>query len=53
MTIEIDLDADILEICIKFMHYKHINRRPQVLERPDFPVVPEKALDVLKAAIYL
>ena len=50
--IKLDIPADILEICLKYMHYKTINRRISY-QRPNFPIEPPKALDVLKAALYL
>ena len=36
--IKLKIDSEILEICIKFMHYKFINR--QVRVRPEFPIEP-------------
>ena len=50
--IHLDINAEILETCIKFMHYKLINREIST-ERPDFDIDPEIALQVLEAAIYL
>lgn len=50
--IQLDIKSDILEICIKFMHYKTVNRKVS-FERPPFPIAPNEALDVLKASIYL
>ena len=50
--IQLDIDKDILEICLKFMHYKTVNRKVS-FERPPFHIDPAKALDVLKASIYL
>ena len=50
--INLDLPSDILEICIKFMHYKYVNRKVS-FERPPFPIEPELGKEVLKAAIYL
>ena len=37
--IVLDIDSEILEICIKFMHYKIINRKVTT-ERPPFPIDP-------------
>ena len=50
--IKLKIEAEILEICIKFMHYKFINRQV-TFTRPEFPIHPDKALQVLEAAIYL
>ena len=50
--IKLELNAEILEICIKFLHYKVINRQVS-FERPPFPIEPEVALKVLEASIYL
>ena len=50
--IQLEITSDILEICIKFMHYKVVNRKVS-FDRPPFPIDPSQALDVLKAAIYL
>ena len=50
--IKLDITSEILEVCIKFMHYKVVNRKVSC-DRPPFPIAPEKALDVLKASIYL
>jgi hypothetical protein len=50
--IQLEITAEILEICIKFMHYKTVNRKISV-ERPQFPIEATQALDVLKASIYL
>lgn len=50
--IQLDITAEILEICIKFMHYKTINRKVS-RDRPNFHIEPSQALDVLKASIYL
>jgi hypothetical protein len=50
--IHLEITADILEICIKFMHYKTINRKISG-DRPNFPIEAGQALKVLKASIYL
>ena len=50
--IQLEVTSDILEICIKFMHYKTVNRKVS-FDKPPFPIEPHQALDVLKAAIYL
>ena len=50
--IKLDINSEILEVCIKFMHYKVVNRKVS-FDRPPFPSEPTKALDVLKASIYL
>ena len=56
-VIELDLPCDILEICIKFMHYKTVNRRIEFKapsnKPPPFNIEPSESLKVLKAAIYL
>ena len=51
-AIELDVTAEILEICLKFMHYKTVNRKVS-FERPPFHIEPALALEVLKASIYL
>ena len=51
-AIKLDVDAEILEICIKFMHFKYINRQISV-ERPNFEIDPNLALRVLQASCYL
>ena len=50
--IKLDISAEILEICIKFMHYKLVNRMVS-FERKEFHIDPVQVPDVLKAAIYL
>ena len=50
--IHLDIEAEILEICIKFMHYKLINRKIS-MERPSFDIEPAIALRVLEAATQL
>ncbi|CDW82758.1 UNKNOWN [Stylonychia lemnae] len=50
--ISLDINAEILEICVKYLHYKLIYRKVS-FARPPFPIEPKIALDVLKAAIYL
>jgi hypothetical protein len=55
-TRQIKLDnikADILEICIKYMHYKMIYQYSAPDAREKFNIEPLKALKVLNAAIYL
>lgn len=48
----LDISSEILEVCIKFMHFKLINREIS-MERPNFDIEPTIALQVLEAAIYL
>uniref|UniRef100_A0A7S3CMD2 Elongin-C n=1 Tax=Strombidium rassoulzadegani TaxID=1082188 RepID=A0A7S3CMD2_9SPIT len=48
----LNITSDILEVCIKFMHYKTVNRKIS-FQRPNFDIDKEIALDVLKASIYL
>ena len=50
--IQLEITSEILEICIKFMHYKTVNRKISA-ERPPFPIESTQALDVLKASYYL
>ena len=50
--IKLDISSEILEICIKFMHFKLINRKVS-FARPPFPIEPSLALEVLRASIYL
>ena len=50
--IQLEIDSSILEICIKFLHFKTVNRRVS-FDRPPFPIEPTDALNVLKASIYL
>merc|ERR1711957_472554 len=50
--IELDIPSDILEICIKYMHYKVIYKNLPG-RRPKFDLDPKAALRVLEAAIYL
>ena len=38
--IQLDITSDILEICIKFMHYKTVNRKVSI-DRPNFPIEPQ------------
>ena len=47
-----NIQGDILEICIKYMHYKIINRRVS-FDAPEFQIDPDVAKDVLAAAIFL
>ena len=42
-----------MEICIKFMHFKFVNKRVSIRDGKKFHIEPELALEVLKAAIYL
>jgi hypothetical protein len=51
-VINLAIKTDILEICLKYLHYKLIYRSVS-FERPPFNIAPEFALDVLKAAMYL
>lgn len=51
-TIHLNIKTEILEICLKYLHYKLIYRNVS-FERPPFHIAPEHALEVLKAAIYL
>lgn len=51
--VRLDIDSDILEITVKYMHYKVIYRDLPHDQRPEFYIDPPKALDVLNAAIYL
>ena len=51
--IKLKVPSDILEVCIKFMHYKLINRKVNPNARPEFPIEADKALKVLEASIYL
>ena len=48
-----EMPARILEICIKYMHYKMIYQYLPHEQRPQFHIDPACALDVLNAAIYL
>ena len=50
--IKLKLSSEILETCLNFMHYKHINREVS-FARPEFQIEPDMALKVLEAAIYL
>lgn len=50
--ISLQIKTDILETCLKYLHYKLIYRSVS-FERPPFPIGAEQALDVLKASIYL
>jgi len=50
--IKLDIAAEILEICIKYMHYKMIYRNLPG-RRPKFDLNPKIALKVLEASIYL
>ena len=47
--IHLDIESEILDMCIKFMHYKLINRKIS-MERPAFDIEPAIALRVLEAA---
>lgn len=51
-VINLAIKTEILEICLKYLHYKLIYRNVS-FERPPFNIAPEFALDVLKAAMYL
>ena len=51
--VKLDIPSEILEITIKYMHYKVIYRDLPMEDRPEFHIEPPKALDVLNAAIYL
>jgi hypothetical protein len=51
-VINLAIKTDILEICLKYLHYKLIYRNVS-FARPPFNISPEHALDVLKAAMYL
>jgi len=51
--ISLDLPSTILEVCIKYMHYKLIYAPLAPEQRPEFAIEPVMALDVLNAAIYL
>ena len=51
--IKLNITAEILEVCIKYMHYKVIFQSLPVSARPDFTIAPPIAHNVLKAAIYL
>lgn len=51
-VINLAIKTDILEICLKYLHYKLIYRNVS-FDRPPFNISPEHALDVLKAAMYL
>ena len=50
--ITLDIPSDILEICIKYLHYKMIYKNLPG-RRPKFDLAPPVALRVLEAAIYL
>ena len=50
--ITLELPSDILEICIKYLHYKMIYKDLPG-RRPNFDLAPNVALKVLEAAIYL
>ena len=51
--VKLDIDSKILEITVKYMHYKVIYRDLPLEQRPEFHIDPPNALDVLNAAIYL
>jgi hypothetical protein len=51
-AINLAIKTEILEICLKYLHYKLIYRNVS-FERPPFKIAPEHALEVLKAAMYL
>lgn len=50
--INLAIKTEILEVCLKYLHYKLIYRNVS-FERPPFNIAPEFALEVLKAAMYL
>ena len=51
--IDLNITSEILEVCIKYMHYQVIYRDLPVGSRPEFHIEPPIAHNVLKAAIYL
>ena len=51
--LSLNITSEILEVCIKYMHYQTIYRDLPVKDRAQFKIDPIIADSVLKAAIYL
>ena len=51
--VKLNIDKEILEVCIKYMHYKLIYQELPHTVRPQFHIDAPIALDVLNAAVYL
>ena len=51
--LNLEITAEILEVCIKYMHYQTIYRDLPAPDRAKFDIEPRIADQVLKAAIYL
>ena len=51
--IKLNIDQEILEVCIKYMHYKLIYQNLPHTDRPQFHIDAPNALNVLNAAVYL
>ena len=49
----LDLPAKTLETVVRYLHYRIINGGLADNDRTEFTIVPEDALDILNAAIYL
>ena len=49
----LDLPAKTLETVVRYLHYRIINGGLADNDRSEFTIVPEDALDILNAAIYL
>ena len=51
--LNLEITAEILEVCIKYMHYQTIYRDLPAPDRAKFHIEPSIANEVLKAAIHL
>ena len=51
--ITLNITSEILEVCLKYMHYQVIYRDLPVTARPTFHIEPPIAHNVLKAAMFL
>ena len=49
----LELPSNTLETVVKYLHYRIINARLTKDDRAEFEILPEEALNILKAGIYL